>query len=283
MPVDLNSETVVMSLAMLIYLAGIASLLITSISRDSISRDSLLNSISRDSLRDRLYISLTSLAIIVHSVAIGMRWSRVEHGPFINMYEILSSNIWSLSIITLLIYLWLPSIRKTFHFCAVVITTLVVWFLIVDPVESYLPPTYNTIWLYFHVISGKMFLALLLMSTSLAVASGLRYLRIVTSEPGTSYLNELAYRFLAIAFVFESLMLLIGAIWAQDAWGRYWAWDPLETWALLTWLSIIFILHVRVWVEPMLASWLIPIAFTLAFLTFFGVPFFSSAPHKGMI
>ena len=104
-------------------------------------------------------------------------------------------------------------------------------------------------------------------------------------EHSEAMLDELAYRFLAIAVVFESMMLLVGAVWAQDAWGRYWAWDPLETWAFLTWLVVIFILHLRLYkpVSPIVPTALIPLAFILAFLTFFGVPFLSLAPHKGMI
>jgi ABC-type transport system involved in cytochrome c biogenesis permease subunit len=269
-PVNADAEIFVTSVAMLIYLVGSAALLVVYEN-------------SNDKKKDRWYIALKSLAILVHSIAILMRWVRVDHGPFINLYEILSSNIWSLSIITLLVYARIPSIRRTFHFCELIIVILVVWFMSVDPVESHLPPTYNTIWLYFHVVSGKLFFGLLLVSTSLAIASDLRYLGVVSSSPDILYLNELAYRFLAIAFLFESMMLLIGAIWAQDAWGRYWAWDPLETWALITWLTVIFILHVRAWINPKLANWLIPIAFVLAFLTFFGIPFYSTAPHKGMI
>ena len=273
-PVNADAEFFVITVAMLIYLVGSAVLLVVNKG---------LNEDLNEEKWERWFITLKSLAILVHSIAILMRWVRVDHGPFINLYEILSSNIWSLSVITLLVYARIPSIRRTFHFCELTIVILVVWFMWVDPVESHLPPTYNTIWLYFHVVSGKFFLGLLLVSTSLAVASALRYLGVVSSGAEILYLNEVAYRFLAIAFLFESLMLLVGAIWAQDAWGRYWAWDPLETWALITWLTVIFILHVRAWINPNLASWLIPIAFVLAFLTFFGVPFYSTAPHKGMI
>jgi len=79
-------------------------------------------------------------------------------------------------------------------------------------------------------------------------------------------------------------MLMFGAIWAQDAWGRYWAWDPLETWAFLTWMSVIFVLHWRLnYSRQAIYAALVVGCFTLAFLTFFGVPLLSTAPHKGMI
>ena len=98
-------------------------------------------------------------------------------------------------------------------------------------------------------------------------------------------LEELAFRFMAIGFVFETLMLVSGAVWAQDAWGRYWAWDPLETWAFLTWLSLAAFLHARVAfrVGPRASAVMIIGVFVLAFLTFFGVPFISTAAHKGAV
>ena len=103
---------------------------------------------------------------------------------------------------------------------------------------------------------------------------------ILARLPRPEALEELAFRFMAIGFVFETLMLVSGAIWAQDAWGRYWAWDPLETWAFLTWLSLAAFLHARVAfrIGPRASALMILGVFALAFLTFFGVPFVSTAP-----
>jgi ABC-type transport system involved in cytochrome c biogenesis permease subunit len=88
-----------------------------------------------------------------------------------------------------------------------------------------------------------------------------------------------------VAFVFHSGMLIAGAVWAQDAWGRYWAWDPLETWAFGTWLAMVFALHARVSLNLAITPQrlLLVGVFLLAFLTFFGIPFISIAPHKGAV
>jgi ABC-type transport system involved in cytochrome c biogenesis permease subunit len=90
---------------------------------------------------------------------------------------------------------------------------------------------------------------------------------------------------MAIGFIFESLMLVAGAIWAQDAWGRYWAWDPLETWSFLTWLVLGIGLHARVTfkLSPRTGAILVISVFVIAFLTFFGMPFISTTPHKGAV
>jgi ABC-type transport system involved in cytochrome c biogenesis permease subunit len=237
-------------------------------------------------IRIKLYFFAKSSAILLHSLSLGLRWDRLDHGPFINLHEILSSSIWSLALLTSLVFLLVRSVRSSFALVEVVLILLCAWLVITPAGDTLVPPTYDTIWLYFHVIAGKFFLALLLVSASL----GVKRLQVTLSKTQAgSYsglmLDELAYRFLAIAVVFESMMLLVGAIWAQDAWGRYWAWDPLETWSFLTWLVAIFILHLRLYkpVNPVVPTALIPLVFILAFLTFFGVPFLSIAPHKGMI
>ena len=152
------------------------------------------------------------------------------------------------------------------------------WLLVTSPGEGHFPPTYRTLWLYVHVALGKIFLGAVLVAVGL---SGMILARLPRGEA----LEELAFRFMAIGFVFETLMLVSGAIWAQDAWGRYWAWDPLETWAFLTWLSAAAFLHARVAfrLSPRASALMILGVFALAFLTFFGVPFVSTAPHKGAV
>lgn len=244
----------------------------------------ILDSIYKYRLRTVILFSGIS-ALIIHAYSIGVRWHRVNHGPFINLYEILTSNIWSLSLGYLLFY-WFSYKNKSTSFVFVpILLVLIAWIMSITPNDTYLPATYNTIWLYFHVFSGKIFLGLLLISTMLAgtiLLSRLNINKLINNEDNVV---ELMYRFIAFAFLFDSLMLVFGAIWAQDAWGRYWAWDPLETWAFLTWLLIVFTLHWRIGNQrkTVLFSLLIVSCFILAFITFFGVPFLSSAPHKGMI
>ncbi|VAX01457.1 Cytochrome c-type biogenesis protein CcsA/ResC [hydrothermal vent metagenome] len=226
-------------------------------------------------------IALGILAFITHTSSIAIHWYRVAHGPFINLYEILNSNVWSLFLAVVLYMIFFKNKRYITKIVMPVILILLLWLLTTKAGDSYLPPTYNTIWLYFHVVSGKVFFALLLLATGLAVYS--------LSHRKNANVNHndiilLAYKFLTIAFVFDSFMLFFGAIWAQDAWGRYWSWDPLETWAFLTWLSIVFALHIQdKFKQALLFRSVIIISFILAFLTFFGVPFISKSAHQGMV
>ncbi len=99
------------------------------------------------------------------------------------------------------------------------------------------------------------------------------------------HMDVRVWQFMGISFVFHTLMLIAGAIWAYSAWGRYWAWDPLETSTLITWLTLGLLLHIRLTLRmPMWLGWLMAtLVFVLAILTFFGMPFLSMAPHKGIV
>jgi ABC-type transport system involved in cytochrome c biogenesis permease subunit len=163
------------------------------------------------------------------------------------------------------------------------------WVLMTNPGEGHLPSTYHTVWLYIHIGFGKVFLGATLVAVGLAgvilARPSARGRRWFERLPADERLDELAFRCMALGFIFESLMLVAGAIWAQDAWGRYWAWDPLETWAFLTWLALGIALHARVTFKllPRIGAILVIGVFVVAFLTFFGVPFISTSPHKGAV
>ncbi|MDH5573648.1 MAG: cytochrome c biogenesis protein CcsA, partial [Gammaproteobacteria bacterium] len=162
------------------------------------------------------------------------------------------------------------------------------WLLVSDSVAGHLPPTYDTTWLIFHILFGKVFLGAVLVALGISGVILLRRFRLggkFSSLPDDRKLDELAYRFMALGFIFQTLMLIAGAIWAQDAWGRYWAWDPLETWSFVNWIILAFALHLRVTYKPspVRGAVLIYVVFIIAFLNFFGVPFISEVPHQGAI
>lgn len=237
---------------------------------------------------DRTVLALLVLALALHGLAIALRWNRLGHGPFITMFEILLSNVWSLTFGFTIVYVWIKPIRPAAAVVVPVIFVMLAWLLASNPGEGFFPPTYDTILLYIHVFFGKVFLASLFVALAPAGVVLLRRLGAgggLVRMPDDESLDTLAYRFLALALIFDSLMLIAGAIWAQDAWGRYWDWDPLETWAFLTWLLLGFVLHARLTFRPSahVAAAMVYVVFVLAFLTFFGVPFVSMAPHKGVI
>lgn len=239
--------------------------------------------------RARLLPRTLWLAIALHTLSLSLRWQTLGHGPFTTLHEILSSSLWSLSLVQAVAWWRWPALRCAWRPTAVVLMLLAAWLLATDPAPGHFPPTYDTPLLYLHTVVGKLFLGLLLSAAALGTIPLLRRSawgrRHLAAAPPGPVLDRLSHGFAASAFVAESLMLIVGAVWAQDAWGRYWDWDPLETWAFATWLALAATLHGRVTFRPradVQAACLAGV-FVIAFLTFFGVPFISLAPHKGAI
>ena len=238
---------------------------------------------------ERTVLGLIWLGLLLHATAITLRWVRLDHGPYLTMFEILSSNIFSLLLFFSLVYWRYKPIRPTAAIVLPLLFIMMGWMLLSSPGEGYLPPTYDTTWLVIHIMFGKVFLGATLVAVGMAGVILLRHYNIAAARfarlPADSRLDDLAYRFMALALIFDSLMLISGAIWAQDAWGRYWAWDPLETWSFITWLALAVALHLRVTYKPssLRGAVMIMAVFVLAFLTFFGIPFISTVPHQGAV
>ena len=129
-----------------------------------------------------------------------------------------------------------------------------------------LVPALKSTWLVIHVsaaiISGGVFL---LANT---VAAAYLYLDSMEAKgertpwakrlPTLEYLDQLSYRLVAFVFPLWTFAVIAGAIWAESAWGRYWGWDPKETWAFITWVAYAAYLHARVTVgwRGRRAAWL---------------------------
>jgi hypothetical protein len=129
-----------------------------------------------------------------------------------------------------------------------------------------LVPALKSTWLIIHVsaaiISGGVFL---LANT---IAAAYLYLDAMESRgertawakrlPSLEVLDQLSYRLVAFVFPLWTFAVIAGAIWAQSAWGRYWGWDPKETWAFITWVAYAAYLHARVTVgwRGRKAAWL---------------------------
>ncbi|MBK1876685.1 cytochrome c biogenesis protein CcsA [Pelagicoccus mobilis] len=104
-----------------------------------------------------------------------------------------------------------------------------------------LMPALRSIFFVPHVLAYLLAYAFL----SAAFAASLRGWRALPGSERSEQTLEFADRSVQIGFGFLTLGLVIGAIWAKEAWGHYWAWDPKETWALLTWLGYLAYLHFR--------------------------------------
>ncbi len=98
-------------------------------------------------------------------------------------------------------------------------------------------------------------------------------------EPMSARLDEMMFRYLVFGFITDAIMIAAGAIWAKDLWGRYWGWDPLETWSLVSWLIYGVSIHLRItmgW-RGVRFAWLMIMALISVVIVFFGVNFMSSS------
>lgn len=227
--------------------------------------------------------------LVVLGIAIGIRWVRVGHAPYVDMFEILVSQTWSMALFYLFIYWRLPKLRGAAVIVFPAIWMMGSWALIVDPADSVVPATYYNNWKWAHIILGKIFLAASMVALGIAGVMLLRRIRRLAPAfsrmPSDDTLDRVAWRFVMLGLIFDSLMLIAGAVWAQDAWGRYWSWDDLETSSFLTWLAMAAGLHIRLTyrVPAWLSAWMIILIYVIAFGTYFGMPYGSQALHKGVV
>jgi cytochrome c-type biogenesis protein CcsB len=95
-------------------------------------------------------------------------------------------------------------------------------------------------------------------------------------------LDQVSYRLMGIGFAFLTIGILSGAVWANEAWGSYWSWDPKETWALLTWLVFAIYLHTRLnqgWAGEK-SAWIASIGFFTVWICFLGVNLLGEGLHS---
>jgi len=222
-----------------------------------------------------------SVVTLLLFAALAGRWIRESQGPFLTLYDVLVSNLFSLTLVFVVAAILVPALRATAGLVTAFLAVLGAWALSLDAAAVSLPATFDNPWLWLHVLAGKLFLGLCLPAAATAVL-----LLAASGNAVTDERDSAVWFTLSLAFVCHSFMLIAGAIWAHSAWGRYWAWDSLETWTFVTWLSIALLLHARVTFRrmPPAVGWSALVAiFALAILTFLGVPFISIAPHKGVM
>lgn len=238
---------------------------------------------------EKSMLGLMLASTLLHTVAIATRWIRLEHMPVGNTFEMLSANVWGLMVAVVLGYWRLPRLRAFTALTLPVVMLLMAWMMLIPTFDSALPPTYDTIWLFIHIGFIKLFLGASFVALGIGGIVLLRAAGIGTGSfsrlPADSSLDKTAYRCMALGLIFDTIGIVAGAIWAQDAWGRYWSWDTLEIWSLLTWLAIGLTLHLRASFKtgPVSNAVMILATWCIAFFTFFGIPFVSTALHKGMI
>lgn len=144
--------------------------------------------------------------------------------------------------------------------------------------EKTLMPALQSPWFVPHVIV-YIFSYALLAAASLVAVKGLYEYYFTSFEARTLGLaDNLVY----VGFSFLTLGLLFGALWAKEAWGHYWTWDPKETWAFLTWLGYLIYMHFRYYQPKKIKAplWTLSLAFVVLLICWFGINYLPSAQNS---
>ncbi|MDP1565042.1 MAG: cytochrome c biogenesis protein CcsA, partial [Polaromonas sp.] len=106
--------------------------------------------------------------------------------------------------------------------------------------------------------------------------------RIAERLPAVEVLDDVMYKAIAVGFAFFTIATVLGALWAAEAWGGYWSWDPKETWALIVWLNYAAWLHMRLvkGLRGVVASWWALAGLGVTTFAFIGVNMFLSGLHS---
>jgi cytochrome c-type biogenesis protein CcsB len=203
-------------------------------------------------------VGLTVLAAALHAAAVIIRGISVDRVPWGNMYEftlvvgLISVVAWLATLVKM------PSLRYLGLF--VMLPVLLVMFLAgtLYTKASKLVPALQSYWLAIHVSSIAVAEGILMTSAVLTILylvrsrferlgaeSGRRLTQLGSRLPVATSLDKAAYRAVAFAFPIYTAGVIFGAIWAEAAWGRYWGWDPKETWAFIAWVIYAMYLHAR--------------------------------------
>jgi ABC-type transport system involved in cytochrome c biogenesis permease subunit len=216
--------------------------------------------------------------IMVIATFITLLWLHLERPPLRTLGE------------TRLLYIFfLPSIGIFFYIrwgykwflSYSLMMTMVFTIINLNHPETYdktLMPALQSPWFVPHVVVYILGYAMLGVSTLVAVYG------LYKNYSGTfeNKILVLAENLVYLGFAFLTLGLLFGALWAKQAWGHYWTWDPKETWAFLTWLGYLLYIHLR-WQHPKRISislWILSLAFVLLIIAWFGINYLPSAQNS---
>jgi cytochrome c-type biogenesis protein CcsB len=122
----------------------------------------------------------------------------------------------------------------------------------------------------------------LLVSGLIAAGILLGRRRIAARLPAVEVLDDVMYKAIAVGFAFFTIATVLGALWAAEAWGGYWSWDPKETWALIVWLNYAAWLHMRLvkGLRGTVAAWWALVGLAVTTFAFLGVNMFLSGLHS---
>ncbi len=208
------------------------------------------------------------------SIYIGMRWQIAQRPALSNMFE--SLVVFSWAIAALLILIDLKYKVKGVNALTALMGLLALGYAsLLDKEIAPLLPALRSNWLTLHVLTCFIGYAALTIAFVSSVI-------ILCKKDKNTNLDNISYKIIAFGFLFLTLGVISGSVWANSAWGTYWSWDPKETWSLITWVIYAIYLHARLrrgW-KGEKAAWLSVIGFLAMLFTYFGVNYLLAGLHS---
>lgn len=235
----------------------------------------------------RVFTWLLFAGFVAHTFGLGLRWYIAGHAPMSNGYESMIFISWA----TLLAG-FIFSRRSTFALSATAVlasmTLMVAHLSFMDPEITNLVPVLKSYWLTLHVsvITGSYgFLGLgailgLIVLVLLSLSNDKNRERISDTIDELTVIN---FKTLTLGLYFLTIGTFLGAVWANESWGRYWGWDPKETWSLITIIVYSIVIHSRriPGMKDIFTFNLISLfAFSSVLMTYFGVNYYLSGMHS---
>lgn len=230
------------------------------------------------------------LGSIPSTAAIAVRWYQIGRFPYWDPYEVFTSYAWAIVLAFLIFQHFKPKLKIVGVFVLPFVFLMTGLGVMNSPEIKEIPRTFYTFWLYVHIAFAKLSAASVLISAGLAGLFLIKQRHDLKGKhnptlerlPAAEKLDYYSYRVTAFAFIMLGIMIASGAVWAYKAWGRYWGWDPIETWALISWLVYGLYLHLRItmgW-KGARTAWLSIIALFLVVFSFWGIPLAYDSVHE---
>ena len=233
-------------------------------------------------------------AILMGFTGMMVRWyesyllgADIGHIPVSNLYEVFVLFCLITALFTVF-YEEKYATRQVSAFILLVISAAVgflLWYMSSRDAQEIQPlvPALQSWWMKIHVPAnfigyGTFALAAMVGVAYLVKSKGV----FVDRLPSLEVLDDIMYKAIAVGFAFFTIATILGALWAADAWGGYWSWDPKETWALIVWLNYAAWLHMRLMkgLRGQIAAWWAVIGLLVTTFAFLGVNMFLSGLHS---
>ena len=211
-------------------------------------------------------------AFALHSVFLVARGVAAKRLPLSNQFEFANGFAWGVALFTVAVCTRLKT--DWLKVAAMPAALLIMTYAALQPMEIRdLMPALRSAWFGVHIGSAVLAYAAFV----IAGCVGARYL-ILSKKAGDDQkaleqMDFLSYRLVSFGFLFLTVVILSGAIWAEQAWSAFWTWDPKEVWALITWIIYAVYLHLRLRGKKKgrQMAWYLVIAVFVVFFTFAGV------------